>query len=372
MSDVIIIGGGLAGLINSILLARAGLNVILIEKKTYPFHRVCGEYISNEVIPFLEKNALFPDRFEPSSINELSLSSTTGKSFIQQLDLGGFGISRYQYDFWLSKKAKEAGVTLLESSTVTSVLFEQDLFSIKTNREQEIQAKIVIGAFGKRSKLDQSLNREFLTKKSPYVGVKYHISADLPTNRISLHNFKGGYCGVSMIEDSKFNLCYLTHREPIKRHGSIEAFEKEVMVKNPLLKEVMENADFIFDKPEVINEITFEKQEPIHNHIFMCGDAAGMITPLCGNGMAMAIRSAKILADHIIVALKNDRLDRAKLENEYASHWAAQFKTRLWAGRKIQKLFGSGSASKTGVFIGKYLKPVSTFLINQTHGEPFS
>ena len=65
----------------------------------------------------------------------------------------------------------------------------------------------------------------------------------------------------------------------------------------------------LFEKPEVINEITFEKQDPVSNHILMCGDAAGMITPLCGNGMAMAIHSAKILSGLIIEANSEARFE---------------------------------------------------------------
>ena len=71
MNEVAIIGGGLAGLINAILLKRAGLDVVLFEKNTYPFHRVCGEYISNEVLPFLQSNELFP----------YELQTLTGGSF---------------------------------------------------------------------------------------------------------------------------------------------------------------------------------------------------------------------------------------------------------------------------------------------------
>ena len=58
--NTIIIGGGLGGLTTAALLAKGGREVLLIEKKTYPFHRVCGEYVSNEVQGFLEKEGLFP------------------------------------------------------------------------------------------------------------------------------------------------------------------------------------------------------------------------------------------------------------------------------------------------------------------------
>lgn len=371
MVDVIIIGGGLAGLVNSILLSRAGLSVILFEKRTYPFHRVCGEYISNEVIPFLERNGLFPHNLKPSTIDELQISSIKGKNFVRPLDLGGFGVSRYAYDHWLVSEAKNAGVQVMEGYAVKGVQFQEDAFIIESGGIS-YKANIAIGSYGKRDKLDQTLNRGFLRSRSPYVGVKYHIKADLPANRISLHNFEGGYCGVSRIENDIYNLCYLTHREPIKKYGSIKSFQEEVMKKNPWLKKVLENAEWLLEKPEVINEITFEKQDPVSNHILMCGDAAGMITPLCGNGMAMAIHSAKILSGLIIEANSEARFNRYKLEHLYSQAWKNQFGIRLWAGRKIQGLFGDGAMSELAVGLGKYVKPVTNFLVSQTHGQPFS
>lgn len=372
MVDVLIIGGGLSGLMNAILLSRGGLQVMLIEKKVYPFHRVCGEYISNEAIPFLEEHGLFPQTLRPSQINELEISSITGRHFIRPLDLGGFGVSRYAYDQWLVNEAKNANVSILEGTLVKQVHLTDDVFTVESSAEEVFQAKLVIGAYGKRTKLDQTLNRHFLTKKSPYVGVKYHIKAELPSNRISLHNFRGGYCGVSKIEGNKYNLCYLTHRDPLKAHGSIGAFQEQVMMKNPYLKEIFENSQFLLKKPEVINEITFEKQEPVVNHILMCGDAAGMITPLCGNGMAMAIHSAKILSSLILAYYQKSKCDRAGLERKYADAWKNQFGFRLWMGRRIQTLFGNGATSELAVAIGKHVKPVTTFLIRQTHGQPFN
>ena len=52
--DVIIIGGGLAGLCNAIHLSKFNKKVLLVEKNEYPKHKVCGEYISNEVLPYLD------------------------------------------------------------------------------------------------------------------------------------------------------------------------------------------------------------------------------------------------------------------------------------------------------------------------------
>ena len=58
--QVIIIGGGLAGLVNAIHLGKKGINVLLIEKNEYPKHKVCGEYISKEVLPYLSYLGIDP------------------------------------------------------------------------------------------------------------------------------------------------------------------------------------------------------------------------------------------------------------------------------------------------------------------------
>ncbi|WP_258103012.1 NAD(P)/FAD-dependent oxidoreductase [Marinoscillum sp. MHG1-6] len=372
MTEVLVIGGGLAGLINAILLNRAGLKVVLVEKKSYPFHRVCGEYISNEVIPFLENQNLYPTALGPAQITELEVSAVSGRQFLQPLELGGFGISRYAYDHWLSEIAKAEGVLFHENTTVLDVLFREDHFETKLSNGEIITSQYVIGAFGKRTKLDQQLDRSFLKRRSPYMGVKYHLKGDFPSHRISLHNFEGGYCGISMVEDSKFNLCYLSRRKDIKTLGSIKEFEQQVLRKNPSLDRIFSSAEFLMEQPEVINEISFDKMEPIHQHIFMCGDAAGMITPLCGNGMAMAIRSAVMLSKMLIGAKSDPTISRLELEEAYSSAWKNSFSTRLWFGRKLQNLFGEGTASDISVRIGRHLKPVSKFLIRQTHGSPFS
>jgi flavin-dependent dehydrogenase len=369
LKQVIVIGGGLAGLISAIQLAKAGIEITLIERRKYPLHRVCGEYISNETVPFLKANDLYPELLNPSHLNCLELTSVNGRSVKLQLDLGGFGISRYGYDHFLFEKAKEAGVSFYLNTEVEQVRFEKDQFVVKTAL-QSFKANVVIGAFGKRSKLDVLLQRDFIQKHSPYVGVKYHIKTNRPSDLISLHNFKEGYCGVSMIEEGKTNLCYLTHRDNLKKFRNISEMEQAILFRNPFLKNIFQNSEFIFDKPEVINEISFETKSPVENHILMAGDSAGMITPLCGNGMAIAIHSAKLVSESVI-SFCNDEKTRQEMEAEYFYKWNSLFSRRLWVGRKIQHLFGNEWTSDFAVNLARYVKPVARYLVNQTHGNPF-
>lgn len=114
MYDVAIIGGGLAGLSLSIQLAKADYRVVLLEKETYPFHRVCGEYISLESWNFLESLGYPLGNMDLPLIQKLVVSAPDGNCIRQNLPLGGFGISRYKIDSELVQLARANGVHLLE------------------------------------------------------------------------------------------------------------------------------------------------------------------------------------------------------------------------------------------------------------------
>ena len=367
-SDIIIIGGGLGGLVAAHQLAKKGREVLLIEKKYYPFHRVCGEYISNEVKDFLLRENLFPDEIGPSEINKFQLTSIKGKTANMPLDLGGFGISRYALDYFLYQKAEAVGVKFLLQTQVESLEFEpkENRFVLQLNKGNSLTANHVIGAFGKRSKVDKSMHRDFMNQRSPFIGVKYHVKTDFDQNTVALHNFEGGYCGINQVEKGIFNLCYLGSKEQLRHFGSIPEMEKEVLHKNPHLRQIFLNSEFLFDKPEVINEINFSPKQPVENHILMVGDAAGLITPLCGNGMAIAIHTGKLAAEAIL-----QNKNRSQIENQYHRQWNRFFKSRLWIGRKVQWLFGSKAVSEFSVGLIKSSPFVAKEIMKRTHGERF-
>ena len=366
--DVIVIGGGLAGLTSAIHLAKAKFKVLLIEKNSYPKHKVCGEYVSNEVLPYLNYLGFNPFEFGAKQISNFELTTHNNKSIKANLPLGGFGMSRYQMDFQLYKLALKNGVEVLQDA-VTDVNFEANRFHVETKSSETIQSKIVIGAFGKRSNLDIKFQRKFITKKSPYLGVKVHVSGDFPEDKVALHNFKGGYCGVSKVENNHINLCYITDFEAFKKYKDIDAFQKDVLFKNLALKAIFKNSDSQFDQPLTISQISFETKRPVENHIIMCGDTAGMIHPLCGNGMGMAIRSAQLASQLIIDYLQGKIETRETLENQYAKRWIKTFSLRLKAGHIIAYLF------RQDWLAPKLLRLLSCFpflipqIIKMTHGK---
>jgi flavin-dependent dehydrogenase len=372
--DVIIVGGGLAGLTAAILLARQKKKVLLIEKKSYPFHKVCGEYISNEVLGFLQSLGFDPFEYGASHISRLRISTPSGKNIYPALGLGGFGLSRYTMDEALYRIALKDGVQVLSSAKVTTALFNGNHFHVRTSGDEQFTSGLVIGCYGKRDALDKKLNRGFIQSHTGYMGVKYHVETDYPVDEIGLDNFRDGYCGIVKIEEKKYNICYLYKRSSRFHFNSIRELEESILFENPVIRKIFASSTFLFSQPEVINEISFAPKKPVEEHIFMCGDAAGLITPICGNGMSMAIHSAKILCELILDSkITGGEIQlsvRNQLEKSYGKTWNENFGRRLFIGRTIQGLFGNPLLTGTSLRCIHAIPKLERWLISGTHGNP--
>ena len=370
--DVAIAGGGLAGLVTAILLVKQGFRIILFEKKSYPFHKVCGEYVSNEVLTLLCSLGLDPFEHGASSITRLRISDPSGKNIHAALDLGGFGLSRYVLDKQLAEIAKSHGVDVRENCRVHDIAFQDNSFRILTGTGIYC-ATLALGAYGKRTLLDKKLKRKFIEKHTGFLGVKYHVKVDYPIDEIGLDNFPGGYCGIVKIEDDLYNLCYLYNRKRRNAYNSIAEIEKKVLFTNPIIRDLFGRAKFSGEEPEVINEIPFQSKPAVEDHLLLCGDAAGLITPLCGNGMAMAIHGGKILSDHVTAHLNPgteiSSESRSNLENEYARRWRSEFSSRLFWGRRLQEITGNSLVTSAGLRIIHAIPQLEKWLIRKTHGE---
>ncbi|WP_025145152.1 NAD(P)/FAD-dependent oxidoreductase [Pedobacter jeongneungensis] len=369
-TEILIIGGGLAGLTAALHMNKLGLNVMLIEKDTYPHHKVCGEYISNEVLPYFKWLGLDIESLEPALISDLIFTSLSGKSIQTKLPLGGFGLSRYTIDHYLYTELIKRNVKVIHDRVV-QVNFTDDQFIVET-ATASFAASYVIGAYGKRSAIDVKLNRKFINKQSPYLAVKAHYKANFPDDVVSLHNFEGGYCGVSKVENDRLNICYLANYESFKKHKNIIANQENILYKNKFLKDIFENAENLFEMPLTISQISFEAKEPVYKHILMIGDTAGLIHPLCGNGMAMAIHSAKIVSTLLHQKIEGKIASRDALELNYIAQWNKEFKNRLKMGRILSSLLKNNKFEKFAMnTLGKMPFLLDT-IIKQTHGKPIT
>jgi flavin-dependent dehydrogenase len=368
--DIVVAGGGLAGLTLSIQLAAKGYSVALMEKNRYPFHRVCGEYISNESKDFLARCGLNFDHLQLPQIKRLQVSSPSGQLMEHDLELGGFGISRYSLDSQLADIARNRGVALFEGCKVIDINFRDDGFEVISDLGT-CNAKVVAGTWGKKSGLDNKLGRKTFRGQRNYVGIKYHVKVDHPSELIGLHNFRNGYCGISKIEDEKYCMCYLSDSSNLKDHkGDIKKMEQKVLISNPYLRRYFNEATFIFDEPVAISNIQIGARSAVHQHVLMAGDAAGNIAPLSGNGMSMAMRSAFSLSVLIHEFLQKE-ISRDDLEKQYTTSWQSRFRSRIEFSRVLQTLLKNTALTDVTISALRRMPGLRGRIVRSTHGKPF-
>lgn len=361
--DLAIVGGGLAGLALAILEARAGQHVLLCEQKHYPYHKVCGEYISHESHAFLQHLGVPLADWQLTDIKRLKLTVPRYQLELA-LPLGGFGLSRHLLDSTLARLAREAGVTVLEGCKVLEVGGVLGNRVLHTSMG-EFSAFWVAGSWGRRSVLHKQI-----PQKRNYVGVKWHLRGPLPNDLITLHTFSGGYGGMSRIENDLSCFCYLVDARRLKAAGSIAQLETEIKHENPHLAQMLAPMEAVWEAPQSISQVTFLPKSRVHEGVLLLGDAAGSIAPLAGNGMSMALHAAWLL-HQCWEQLGRSASGFDTLAAAYDQQWRRHFQLRTNVSYRLQGAFGQVKPASLLFKTVGVVPLLGKGLARLTHGAPF-
>ena len=350
-SDVAVVGGGPAGCSAAIHLARRGARVVLLEARAYPHDKLCGEFLSPECAGLLDGLGLTPARqaLGPAAIDTVYLSAPGGAAWHTPLPGTALGLSRRALDQALALRTQALGVDLRTGVSVTRI--DGDLghgFALRVTggAGEPLRARAVIAAHGRRGALDRALNRRFLQRPAAFVALKAHFAGPPLPGRIELHGFEGGYCGMSEIERGAAphgrvtNVCLLVREAVFRRAAEagpekVPAFIRWMRGQNPRLDEWFTQATLLDERWLSIAQVPFGPKRPVVAQVLMAGDSAGLITPLAGDGIAMALRGGQMAAGRVLAYLAGQQ-SAAELCQGYARDWQREFGARVRLGRLLQ------------------------------------
>jgi flavin-dependent dehydrogenase len=369
--DAIAIGAGLSGCSAAIQLAKLGYRVLLLEQSHYPMHKLCGEFLSVEVTEAFANLGILEQvhKIGAYPIDRAYLTTSDGASFRSPLPSSALGLSRYQLDLMLFERAQALNVTCIDNTKVTGVKGNLTEGFTVSSTKGEFSARLVLGAFGKRSSLDRSLNRKFIQKRSPWIAYKGHFTGVDIGDVIELHSFPNGYCGLSQIETGEINVCWIAHERVMKETTHPALGIPESLAKNPVLADRFRHMQRTSPSLQGLSQISFARKGNFYNDICMIGDTAGMITPLCGDGMAMALRSAEIAVPFVNQFLEQ-QISAIAFKQQYEIAWKKEFQMRLQLGQIMHNCFVQPPLANIGVSLCQMLPNLGNWIIGATRGKP--
>ena len=343
-TDVAVIGAGPSGAIAAQRLAAAGVRVMLLDKAAFPRDKSCGDGLTADGVQILERSGLAEWLEQFNQIDTLRLSGPDGKVCdIQLTPVPGFGfgrvIPRRLLDARLVQAAVDAGATLKEGVRVRQVeaVASREPAHIKA-AGLDITADLVILADGSHAPVTRSLG--LLNENPDLVAIRQYYAGDSgPTNRIEIHFQQWilpGYSWLFPAGSGRINLGTGTftrrvHNKETDLHHDLARFAHD-----PVLEDRLRDAHA--DGPARGHPLRtrFGRTRTHAARLLVVGDAAGLINPFTGEGIAPAMRSAEIAAQHAQAAMSAGDLSASRLA-AYSRALQKEFGADHRAARLLQK-----------------------------------
>ena len=312
--DLVVIGGGPAGASAAMTAARAGIQVLLLEKGNFPRHKVCGEFVSGESLQLLDSllaNSLETRRLlsRVPRIDGVRLF-LDGRTVHVPIDPPAASLARYDMDAALWRAATAAGVETRTESAVQEVT-GRGPFRIRT-ASGAVTARAVIDTAGRWSNLTE--RPLHLASAPKWIGLKAHFSEESPAPTTDLYFFEGGYCGMQPVPlgdelaTSRIVVCSMVRADVATRLEDVFAREPRLLERSRKwtpLSEPISTAPLLFRPPV-----------PLRDGVLRAGDAAGFVDPFVGDGISLALRGGALAAESLLTFLRG----QASLEEATARY----------------------------------------------------
>lgn len=335
--EIAIAGGGLAGSLAAIHLARAGFNVVLFEKSVGPTDHVCGEFLSYEALPLLREVGVDPLALGGREITGFRLHGPTQTASLR-LPRRAIGISRSVLDEEMLRVAAESGADVRRGVRVADILEGLDDFGgsiLLSTTAGETRASRLIVATGKSE--FPALN-ERVGRDNSFVGFKMHVrlkpscAARLGASA-DVFVFDGGYGSLTPLGEGVADLCFLIDRKTLRRLSTDwDSLTSWIGRSNWAASHLLDGAKPLAAAFTSIGVLPFGflRREVPPAGVFFVGDQMAVIPSMVGDGMTIALMTARRAVDAIIES------DESESRLRFAPEASRSYQRSVRAGLRPQ------------------------------------
>jgi geranylgeranyl reductase family protein len=349
MLDVAIVGGGPAGSSAALMLARAGLETLVIERSQFPRTKACGEYLNAGAVALLCELGM--ERVLAPLAARLDGIRLSGNGVRTELRFSrpGWALPRAQLDDMLLQTALSAGAQLLQARVED--VSQEESCAVLTVREsggelRQVRARMVIGADGAHSivakKCGLTLDARGIQRFA--LGGHYSGFTDLEPF-VEMFVEGSGYFAVNPFDAARANVMVIVPEKDLAaRKNDVDRFVRqraERLSGNPERFAMMH----LDGKRIAVGPLAFATRGLVAGRVVLAGDAAGFIDPFTGQGVFLALRAGVAAAQSVAGALKAPSAASGLLER-YESTLTRDVRLRQRLARIVRAFVRSPLLSK--------------------------
>jgi flavin-dependent dehydrogenase len=348
---VVVVGASLAGSAAALVLARSGARVVLVDKAAFPRPKTCGELLSPDGVAALARLGLdgAVRAAGAATIRRFALVRPDGRRVAGRLPAPALSLSRERLDTLVLDGARAAGARAHLGETVVAIDGTLSRgFTVRTTA-RTLEARAVLGAWGRYSPLDGRLGRPFFGTPASLFGFKQFLAGEAGRrfdDRAVLHVFRGGYLGLSLVEEGRVSLGALATPAIAKEaHHDLDRLLARLAAASAGLAADLEGL-VPEPGPALVSEpVHLGRREAVLGELLLAGDAAGVVDPFTGSGMALALRTGEaagtLLAEHVAGRVAAEALARS-----WARRWREVTGGVYFFSRLFRPVFLGGIATR--------------------------
>lgn len=342
--EVLVVGGGPAGAMAALQLAKAGRSCTLLERSATPGAKVCGEFLSPEAVESLDELG-FPWRAAEAVTLEYVRLQTARRDTTARLPFtpAARSVARPVLDGWLLDEARAHGATVRRGVSVKAVEPRGDMFCVRTS-DGTLQARNLILATGKHT-IHQFHPRQAGGGPRDLVGYKMNFrdlssSLRLALGRtLALFFFPGGYGGIARVSHDEATVSLLASSHWLRSHGNRDLALLTTLAKQaPLLDQLLREAVPAWPRPLTVANLPYGHCDPnqaAHAGLFAVGDQFAVLPSFTGTGLAFAITSGRLAAANLVTWPRGEAASRHA--RQAADTARAVMKRAMWLHRWLQR-----------------------------------